>query len=59
MSEADDEYFATMHPRVRSAPTTHVYVSTACQHSRHSDCRLNCKFCDAACGCHCHQYGLI
>jgi hypothetical protein len=29
----------------------HRYVSTACQHGRHDQCRRTCKFCDAACGC--------
>jgi hypothetical protein len=32
----------------------HLYVSTACMHSRHLLCRQGCKFCDAACLCPCH-----
>lgn len=31
----------------------HVYLSTACQHGKHSECRLSCKFCDAKCSCDC------
>lgn len=33
---------------------THEYVSTACQHELHKQCRKVCKFCDAPCRCHCH-----
>jgi hypothetical protein len=29
----------------------HHYISTACQHGRHSDCRLVCKYCGAKCEC--------
>lgn len=32
----------------------HLYVSTACQHEQHYDCRLACTFCDAPCLCPCH-----
>jgi hypothetical protein len=32
----------------------HVYMSTACLHTRHEDCRKTCKFCGAACVCACH-----
>jgi hypothetical protein len=32
----------------------HEYVSTACQHQLHADCRRVCKFCPANCGCGCH-----
>lgn len=31
--------------------TDRVYVSTACQHGKHEQCRLRCKFCGADCGC--------
>lgn len=30
-----------------SAP--HAYVSTACLHGRHDDCRRTCKYCSAPC----------
>jgi hypothetical protein len=32
----------------------HFYLSTACHHNRHSECRLQCKFCEAKCCCECH-----
>ncbi len=32
----------------------HPYVSTACAHSMHADCRRTCKFCTAPCLCLCH-----
>lgn len=35
--------------------TAHAYLSTACVHGRHGDCRLTCKFCPAGCRCVCHQ----
>jgi hypothetical protein len=33
----------------------HRYLSTACLHEVHSQCRKRCKFCDARCRCSCHQ----
>lgn len=33
----------------------HKYVSTACQHDLHKECRRECKFCDARCLCPCHR----
>lgn len=36
------------------APTEHVYLSTACVHDRHVQCRQTCKFCMALCQCSCH-----
>lgn len=32
----------------------HDYVSTACQHEVHEQCRQTCKFCPARCRCACH-----
>jgi hypothetical protein len=32
----------------------HRYVSTACQHDVHDQCRRTCKFCSVACSCPCH-----
>lgn len=32
----------------------HQYLSTACLHGRHDDCRLTCKWCPAPCLCDCH-----
>jgi hypothetical protein len=32
----------------------HCYVSTACQHGRHEECRNRCKFCSVGCLCLCH-----
>lgn len=34
--------------------TSHLYVSTACQHGSHGQCRQRCKFCEARCLCQCH-----
>ena len=33
----------------------HDYVSTACFHMRHAECRKRCKFCDEQCLCDCHD----
>lgn len=32
----------------------HAYLSTACLHKLHKECRRQCKFCDAKCDCPCH-----
>lgn len=32
----------------------HLYMSTACSHGRHTDCRVTCKFCREQCVCLCH-----
>jgi hypothetical protein len=32
----------------------HDYLSTACHHQRHDECRNVCKFCESECGCDCH-----
>ncbi len=29
----------------------HYYISTACQHGRHDECRKVCKFCSGTCLC--------
>lgn len=34
----------------------HAYLSTACQHLKHEQCRQTCKFCESACLCICHAY---
>jgi hypothetical protein len=33
----------------------HLYVSTACRHELHDQCRLTCKWCSAPCMCRCHR----
>lgn len=33
----------------------HDYLSTACEHQRHDECRRTCKFCANPCGCWCHD----
>ncbi len=33
----------------------HDYLSTACFHGLHEQCRKQCKFCDVECRCDCHQ----
>lgn len=38
-----------------SETNEHFYVSTACFHGLHDDCRLLCKWCDGRCNCGCHQ----
>lgn len=37
--------------------STHDYLSTACEHELHAECRKTCKFCGNACGCACHDAG--
>ena len=32
----------------------HVYLSTACHHELHEECRKECKFCEVSCVCDCH-----
>lgn len=32
----------------------HMYLSTACLHVKHTQCRRRCKFCEVACVCICH-----
>jgi hypothetical protein len=32
----------------------HVYLSTACAHNEHGNCRKTCKYCEQDCICHCH-----
>lgn len=32
----------------------HVYLSTACYHGQHTDCRQGCKICGTPCLCECH-----
>jgi hypothetical protein len=32
----------------------HGYLSTACIHDQHDNCRLVCKFCHTVCLCKCH-----
>lgn len=38
-----------------STKTTHLYVSTYCQHDLHANCRLTCKICNNHCLCRCHE----
>jgi hypothetical protein len=33
----------------------HSYVSTACHHDLHEQCRRTCKFCSTPCLCSCHD----
>lgn len=34
-----------------SLPGEHHYISTACLHGRHDDCRQQCKWCPSRCAC--------
>lgn len=36
----------------------HEYVSTACQHRQHDECRQTCKFCNRNCLCVCHRWAV-
>lgn len=38
-------------PAHPSTPAEHHYISTACLHGRHTECRKQCKFCSANCAC--------
>jgi hypothetical protein len=33
----------------------HDYLSTACLHEFHTECRKMCKFCQTRCRCSCHR----
>jgi hypothetical protein len=33
----------------------HEYLSTACYHLVHDECRRTCKFCRTVCRCPCHR----
>jgi hypothetical protein len=48
-------------PVAPKEPTTdipnHRYISTACQHGLHEQCRLTCKFCQSPCQCDCKYVG--
>lgn len=39
----------------RARARSHDYLSTACHHQRHGECRHVCKFCTVACRCDCHH----
>lgn len=58
---ADGRIFTRVGPddwqeaQVEMAEPEHRYLSTACLHEVHSQCRKRCKFCDARCRCPCHQ----
>jgi hypothetical protein len=38
-----------------SVAAQHTYLSTACFHLRHAECRKQCKFCNIRCLCECHR----
>ncbi len=35
--------------------SSHKYISTACHHKLHTNCRMICKFCESKCACLCHN----
>lgn len=37
------------------AISLHDYLSTACYHGQHDQCRKQCKFCEVGCNCGCHN----
>lgn len=39
---------------IKTSRSSHDYLSTACLHDLHENCRLTCKYCDTACSCPCH-----
>lgn len=42
-------------PPDSATPAHHVYLSTACHHGKHAECRQKCKFCGTTCACPCHR----
>lgn len=42
-------------PAIMAYAQTVHYVSTACVHGRHDDCRWTCKWCSGTCQCECHH----
>lgn len=36
-------------------PLNPHYLSTACHHTFHDECREVCKFCESPCVCPCHE----
>lgn len=34
----------------------HDYLSTACMHGVHGECRKNCRYCGEDCQCPCHPH---
>lgn len=44
-------FWAAPHPPVREIPRPHRYLSTACFHGLHAQCRRWCKFCSVSCLC--------
>ena len=54
-SRSGGEWRETDAEPVRLATSEHFYVSTACLHELHGQCRQRCKFCDEPCHCPCHE----
>lgn len=50
IGDIGDSYIDDLDQRV----DVHDYVSTACQHDLHDQCRQTCKFCTKPCRCACH-----
>jgi hypothetical protein len=40
--------------KAETSKDMHQYISTACLHCRHDECRRSCKFCKSPCLCSCH-----
>lgn len=40
--------------RFPGSKPAHVYLSAACTHQAHEECRKQCEYCDAKCTCACH-----
>lgn len=55
VEEDPDLVYAELWANATHNPQDHVYTSTACQHDRHGECRLQCKFCEVPCDCFCHD----
>jgi hypothetical protein len=47
----------TVHPPVLRSKhaAAHEYMSTACFHNKHVECRRVCKYCPQECICPCHK----
>ena len=37
-------------------PVLHDFVTTACHHRKHDECKPVCKYCSSHCLCVCHRW---
>jgi hypothetical protein len=58
MSEWDETYHQLQKAKrepLHAWEPLHTYLSTACFHGIHAECRKGCKFCGEHCICLCHN----